>query len=125
MRVVVFTADNARVLYTETPEHWVNTPQAVINPDLKEVTGVEPHYWKLVEGKVLPMTDPERAARRDYHKHTTSLNILPEPQPIVVIPDPEQISLVLVDPPEEKASEALFWILGVCVLVVLCWAVFK
>ncbi len=58
-KVVVFTSNNARIL-TNPSAH----PEGgLVNPDLSLVRGCPPHFWKLVHGKILPMTTPEKALR--------------------------------------------------------------
>ena len=122
-RVVVFTEDNARVLYTDTPQLWEHTPQAVIEPDLKEVTGVAPHFWKLVDGKVVPMNDVERASRKDYHLRYVAVNSLPKPH-LKLAPKEEAIL-----PPikvEENYTPALYWTFaGMAALAVIIYGVLK
>ena len=44
---------------------YVNTPDYdptdwLINPDLSAVAGLDPMYWKVVAGAVVPMTGPEQ-----------------------------------------------------------------
>lgn len=127
-RVIVFTEDNARVLYTDTPDLWADTPEAVIEPDLKEVTGVAPHFWKLVDGKILPMTDLERAARHDYHSRNVALNIIPKPHLKVVIQEPEQTSQPLPEPAQEPKSynKQLVWTLAAfAALAALSWVMWR
>lgn len=45
----------------------VNTPDYppesfIINPDLKAVAGIEPKYWKIDKGQVVPMDTAEKTA---------------------------------------------------------------
>lgn len=49
-KVVVFTQNNARIL-VNPPDltKFDGKPNTFINPDLSLVTGVEPHFWKLLQ----------------------------------------------------------------------------
>lgn len=53
--VVVFNKYGARIL-VNPGDAYDNSQDTIINPDLTEVKGLPPHYWKLVDGKVLPKT---------------------------------------------------------------------
>jgi hypothetical protein len=64
--VVFFTTNNARVERMEEVDGLEGNANVAINPDMKKVEGTPPHYWKLVKGKVLPMSDAEKADR-DAH----------------------------------------------------------
>lgn len=63
MIAVVFTKNNARVLSGPAAELVKNNKNVVIDPDLTAVSGIPPHYWKLFDNKVLPMTSLEIAER--------------------------------------------------------------
>ena len=65
--IVVFTKTNARVL-VNPPEMGImlRDHSAVLNPDLKHVKNVPPHFWKMEYGVVAPMSDEERNARIKY-----------------------------------------------------------
>lgn len=39
---------------------YIGQPNVLINPDLSNVQGVAPQYWKHVLGEILPMTSQER-----------------------------------------------------------------
>jgi hypothetical protein len=63
-RVIVFTANNARILTNpENVEAFRDMPNAFVDPDLSEVVGLPPHFWKVVDGKIVSMTRPEKVAR--------------------------------------------------------------
>lgn len=62
--VVVFTSNNARVFHDpQNMEDLLKLPNAVLNPDLMKVKAIAPHFWKLVDGEVLPMNTVEQHAR--------------------------------------------------------------
>lgn len=75
MQVVVFLDKTARVItHPENPHEYENNPNAVINPDLTLVHGLAPHFWKKEFGRIVPMTDHERADRLkelEYDKSNT------------------------------------------------------
>lgn len=39
-----------------------------MNPDLSKVRGEPPHFWKLVDGEILPMSRPEKIYRLAHHE---------------------------------------------------------
>jgi hypothetical protein len=68
-KVVIFTKNNARVLTNpKNLDHYVGHPAALINPDLSLVAGEPPHFWKLDNGKIVPMTRPEKLERLEHHR---------------------------------------------------------
>lgn len=60
--VVLFVANTARILVNPESD-YTGVVNAVINPSLTAVKGIPPHFWKLVEGKILPMDETERKER--------------------------------------------------------------
>lgn len=118
-KVVIFTEDNARVIYTETPQDWAQTPNVLIDPDLKEVTGVAPHFWKISGSEVVPMNDEERAARADYHKHTTTRNKIPDPIKPVAAEVKILKEVVYITVPEPKSYNNHLLVTFVAIAVVL------
>jgi hypothetical protein len=63
-RVVVFTENNARILINPyNLDQFRAMPNAVIDPDLSHVRGISPHFWKNDEGRIVPMSESERAER--------------------------------------------------------------
>lgn len=67
--VVVFTKNNCRVLYNPPNlEDLKSQPNVAVNPDLSKVIGVAPHFWKLVQGQIVPMSDSEMAHTESSHK---------------------------------------------------------
>jgi len=75
--VVVFTDNNARVLVNPLDlKAFEGAANAVINPDLWELRGIPPHFWKLVEGKILPMTPEECAARQSQLDKSGADNVI-------------------------------------------------
>lgn len=65
--VVVFNKYGARIL-VNPGDAYDNVKDSIINPDLTEVKGLPPHYWKLVDGKVVPKTEKEKADMDALHK---------------------------------------------------------
>lgn len=63
MKVVIFTENNARVLHVDDVTPFKDNPNAVINPDLKAVAGLPPHFWKFQDGKIVSMGRPEKVLR--------------------------------------------------------------
>lgn len=66
-----FTSNNVRS--TCDPE-MINClkglPNVVVNPDLSSVKGVKREFWKIENGKIVPMDEFERDAIRAHHdKH--------------------------------------------------------
>ena len=64
-KLVVFTRTNARILVNPTELEYKTYKNSVIDPDLSAVKSVPPHFWKLVDGKVMPMSEAEMKARLD------------------------------------------------------------
>lgn len=64
-KLVIFTANNARILVGADP---ANYPTALVNPDLSAVGSIPPHYWKCVDDKILPMSLAEKKLRDDEHR---------------------------------------------------------
>ncbi len=62
MQVVLFSESNARVI-TNPTEDFSKNPRAIVDPDLTQVHGVPPHFWKFEFGRVLPMDNDEKAER--------------------------------------------------------------
>lgn len=65
---VYFTENNARVIVNPGPAQVaalavVPAERIVKDPDLSQVKGVAPHFWKLEGGAILPMTPEEQAVR--------------------------------------------------------------
>lgn len=67
-KVVIFTKNNARIKYMEDASEWAACKYAVIDPSLDKVVGVPPHFWKLVSGEVMPMSEAEKTARTKDHE---------------------------------------------------------
>jgi hypothetical protein len=63
-QLVIFTTNNARVI-RDDPSEW---PTALVSPDRSAVKGVAPHFWKCVDGKLAPMSAPEKFARLAEHE---------------------------------------------------------
>ncbi len=98
--VVVFTKNNARILTNPLDlQIFESNPSCAINPSLTKVVGVSPHYWKLVDGEILPMDSSERKARdfniKVYGADNNHLAVITPPSPhkplapvIVIQPTP-------------------------------------
>lgn len=71
--VVIFTTNNARVITDINDERAMELsywPNAVLDPNLSQVEGVPPHFWKLIGREILPMGESEKLARIDnINKH--------------------------------------------------------
>jgi hypothetical protein len=52
----------ARVMVNPSPE-LLSIPNTLVNPDLRAVAHTPMEYWKLSAGKIVPMSDSERAIR--------------------------------------------------------------
>ena len=76
--LVVFTPNNARVLVNADPGNY---PDALVNPDLSAVRAEPPHFWKLKDGKIVPMNRFEKRARLMDHKLSGVVNDFGAPRP--------------------------------------------
>lgn len=63
--IVIFTSNNARIKHVTNSElsKWKSVPGSYINPDLSKVNHLPPHYWKVDNGHILPMTTTEIIVR--------------------------------------------------------------
>lgn len=60
-KVVVFTQNNARILVNpQQIDVFYKRNNALVNPDLTFVEGVEPHHWKLINRSRIPVADAVR-----------------------------------------------------------------
>ena len=59
---VVFTKNNARIIKSDKGTLAFKEP-FLVNPDLSSVSGVPPHYWKLLGDVVAPMNALEKGIR--------------------------------------------------------------
>lgn len=64
-KVVIFTQNNARILINPPDiTKFEKKKNAFINPDLTFVTGIEPHFWRLLPGnKPLGLNEARRLKR--------------------------------------------------------------
>lgn len=62
-KVVLFLEDNARIVVTRDADPYRGIPNVLIDPDLSAVKGHPPHYWKLLGGRVVPITNEEKIIR--------------------------------------------------------------
>jgi len=60
---VVFTKNNARVVWYDSLDDLKEFSNVMIGADLSHVTGTPPHFWKVSSGMILPMTPEEKDAR--------------------------------------------------------------
>lgn len=60
---VVFTHNNARLIYAEDLQTLKGYENVVLNPDLGYVRGIAPHFWKFVNGFIMPMDEKEQEER--------------------------------------------------------------
>jgi hypothetical protein len=73
--IVVFTQNNARIIMGGGMGAVGQSDKVVSNPDLSAVRGIPPQYWKIVSGKVVPMSIPERASRdKQIDKASSGIN---------------------------------------------------
>jgi len=65
MNVVVFTTNTARIL-TNPPNlsDMTKWPNAVIEPNLSQVNGLLPQFWRLLDGDIVPMSPLEIRYRK-------------------------------------------------------------
>lgn len=88
--VVVFTKNNARVVHNpENLERFRNHPYCVVDPDLSQVKGTPPHFWKLEGGQILPMSALEQVAVLDHHEKygvCNTLDHIPEAEELPQLP---------------------------------------
>lgn len=61
-KVVVFTRNNARVIYVEDITPYIGNRNSVINPDMSKVIGIAPHFWKYSVNGPVEMNDLEKEA---------------------------------------------------------------
>lgn len=59
---VIFTENNARIYQGECTDH---KETCIHNPNLNAVAGIPPHLWKVVNGKIVPMTNGEMVVRQE------------------------------------------------------------
>lgn len=65
MQVVIFTTNTARILKDPANlSEMTKWPNAVINPDLSQVQGLVPQFWRIESGSIVPMNPPEMRYRK-------------------------------------------------------------
>lgn len=86
-KIVIFTSHNARILNIddEMIHQYEQYANAVINPDLSQVKGIPPHFWKLQGKRVVPMTFEEKKFRTELiNKHQVKKSIeIPKDGPVM------------------------------------------
>jgi len=70
---VLFHNNDATIFNNQSPKKLSKSDIIIEDPDLQYVTGLSPHYWKLVDGRIFPMNAAERALKGATHaKHYKS-----------------------------------------------------
>jgi hypothetical protein len=68
-KVIVFTTNTAVVLTNlANIAQLKTTSNVLVNADMSKLPGVSKHFWKLVDGKIVAMTQAERLARTKNRK---------------------------------------------------------
>ena len=63
-QVVIFKADgNATILHVSDPTSYKNRPDCLINPKIPK--GVPPHHWKLLDGKIVTLSEKEKKQKTE------------------------------------------------------------
>lgn len=85
-RLLVFTKVGATIIKDPLIiEKLKGHPNTVLNPDLKNVAGISPHFWMLEKGVVLPIPPEERKQRiAEIGKHGGPSKIDTTPKPRTV-----------------------------------------
>ncbi len=97
-RVFLFTDTNCVELVNPVDiELFRNDAHAVINPDISKMAHVPRHFWKLVDGKIEPMTAEERAERSQALLKNRPLPVKPVQLKVVEKPEVEALGLGLTD----------------------------
>lgn len=65
--VVIKTSNNHRVIMVEDATPYLDQVGVWIDPDLTEVRGIPPHYWKHDGRRHVPMTAEEKLAVDQHH----------------------------------------------------------
>lgn len=105
MRAVIFTKNNARIVNNITDvEYYKALENAVIDPDLINVRGIPPHYWKLDNGCVMPMTEAEKLTVDEHHSENDVDNELPVPPEVIEPASTEILVLAPIAVPIIKLS---------------------
>lgn len=83
--VVVLTRNNARLIVNPSDlDKFLGKQNVFINPDLTDLKGVPPHFWKAQRGRLVPMNALERRFRiRDIEKNGSEnwIELIPLPAP--------------------------------------------
>jgi len=64
--VVLLTENNARILKVSDASSYLRATNCLVNPDLKKVEGIPPHFWKMSAGEIIPMNEDERREREAH-----------------------------------------------------------
>lgn len=107
--VIVFTPNNCRIL--KNPENlniYQHMSNAHINPDLSAVKKIPPHFWKVIEGKIVPMTLVEMSQRENHHTDTGVDNSL------------RKLSKRQLRPPMNKKNLIIWSLVGLVILLTEC-----
>lgn len=83
--VVVLTRNNARIVTNPTDlDKFLGKQNVFVNPNMEDLKGVPPHFWKSQRGRLVPMNALERRLRiRDIEKHGSEnwIELIPLPAP--------------------------------------------
>lgn len=70
---VVFSPTNARILINpEEPLLYEGRDDVIKNPDLTNVQGIPPHFWKVQNYRIVSMTEAEKKQRQKIIDETVS-----------------------------------------------------
>lgn len=79
---VVFTENNARVIYDSTLiEEMKDWDNVLVNPNFSDVYGLPPHLWKIRESDrhIVPLDSHEKVHRVKHIERYGTLNIARDP----------------------------------------------
>lgn len=62
-KIIVFGGDIPRIITTDDVSKYDPNPNTVVDPDLGLVKNLAVEFWKLKDGKVMPMERDEAAAK--------------------------------------------------------------
>lgn len=102
-KVVIFTSNNARILSNpENIDQYRDLKDCVIDPDLTLVQGLSPHHWKLLDGKVTPMTAEEQIIREEIiNKHGADNDVEKVLAPLSIV-EPEIVVPAVFEKPKSN-----------------------
>lgn len=84
--VVVFSQLNARIVKTTDITPYEGLDYVVIDPDMKDLVGTPPHFWKQIGQRIVPMNDSEKRLRiADMQKALSFEAPKPKPKPVETV----------------------------------------